>query len=692
MADSIINVIIRGKDQASREIKKVDKSMKGLKSSAMKVGGALVAALGFKALVTDLIEVNAEFDRIRRTIGNFSDSAEEAAAKFKLIQDFAKTTPFQVNEVADAFARLDALGLAPTRRALTAFGNISATTGKSIKQFTEAVADAAVGEFERLKEFNIKASKEGDKVTMRFGNTKKVIENNAAAIREALIELGETEFAGGIESQAGSLNQTSSNLRDTWMELLDFLGDAGFNQIWKDLLSSAANTIKGITTWLKEHKMEVAVAMNTVTTTFQKGWNLIRHFATLAFLGIENVFRLLIDGIIAGWNNMMDALINSYNAFVDISNKVGLNIDKLDQSFGKLNGTVGLTVDKIREENERFEQSNKEIDDNAMARIQAATSAGVQADSIEDVESKMLSQLSTESNAVDKTKEHKTVTDKLTEALKKERVEIVEAQEAMRYFTAERAAGNITDQEFLDIQAKINNTLGVQKTMMDDINQSIKDKRRLDEEAFDAMEQLDLMYQQGKITQEEWIEGQKKVHEQLGIEFPQVVDETKEKTSELNEFMKEAARSMERAFSDFFFDMMQGNVNDLVGNFKRAIDRMVADLLASKLLEMIGGMFTGSGGVGSFFSAVLGRQSGGPIEAGRPYIVGEAGPELVIPKMSGTVLSAPDTAEALGAGNTVNVNITAMDSQDVRRALENEKRYLAETVFGAQNTYALRTV
>lgn len=40
---------------------------------------------------------------------------------------------------------------------------------------------------------------------------------------------------------------------------------------------------------------------------------------------------------------------------------------------------------------------------------------------------------------------------------------------------------------------------------------------------------------------------------------------------------------------------------------------------------------------------ISGRASGGPIEAGRPYVVGEEGPELIIPSQSGTVMTAAQT-------------------------------------------------
>ena len=46
--------------------------------------------------------------------------------------------------------------------------------------------------------------------------------------------------------------------------------------------------------------------------------------------------------------------------------------------------------------------------------------------------------------------------------------------------------------------------------------------------------------------------------------------------------------------------------------------------------------------------AIYGRQSGGPVSAGRPYMVGERGPETFVPSSSGSILPNGLTAEAIG--------------------------------------------
>ena len=59
------------------------------------------------------------------------------------------------------------------------------------------------------------------------------------------------------------------------------------------------------------------------------------------------------------------------------------------------------------------------------------------------------------------------------------------------------------------------------------------------------------------------------------------------------------------------------------------------------------------------------RATGGPIESNKAYLVGERGPELVIPRQSGTVVNAAQTAQAMGSGSgdvTVNNNITVTGS------------------------------
>jgi hypothetical protein len=54
---------------------------------------------------------------------------------------------------------------------------------------------------------------------------------------------------------------------------------------------------------------------------------------------------------------------------------------------------------------------------------------------------------------------------------------------------------------------------------------------------------------------------------------------------------------------------------------------------------------TGSGSMWAF------RAKGGPVSPGQPYVVGEEGPELIVPDHSGTVLTAPQTRQVFSGGS-----------------------------------------
>jgi hypothetical protein len=72
----------------------------------------------------------------------------------------------------------------------------------------------------------------------------------------------------------------------------------------------------------------------------------------------------------------------------------------------------------------------------------------------------------------------------------------------------------------------------------------------------------------------------------------------------------------------------------------------------------------------STIAASFGRQEGGPVEAGRPYIVGERGPELFVPAQAGAVLANTVTLPAPAAAQTVsNVSTSLSNSFNVSESL-----------------------
>lgn len=112
-----------------------------------------------------------------------------------------------------------------------------------------------------------------------------------------------------------------------------------------------------------------------------------------------------------------------------------------------------------------------------------------------------------------------------------------------------------------------------------------------------------------------------------------------------------------------------GNLGDaLVDTFARA----GASMLQSGILNLFSGGTQGTSfgtlfkGIGSLFGGA--RADGGPVIGGVPYLVGERGPEIVVPGMSGSVIPnhALRTATGRGGGSTTVQNF------DLRGALVTE--------------------
>ena len=106
----------------------------------------------------------------------------------------------------------------------------------------------------------------------------------------------------------------------------------------------------------------------------------------------------------------------------------------------------------------------------------------------------------------------------------------------------------------------------------------------------------------------------------------------------------DGSKSAEEAFAD----MLKGMGQALIQEGARMIAQYTAIAIARALAGMGGGGGAGGFGVTPLTSGMnFFRAEGGAISANEPYIVGERGPELVIPNSSGTVLSNQDSRAAL---------------------------------------------
>jgi hypothetical protein len=121
------------------------------------------------------------------------------------------------------------------------------------------------------------------------------------------------------------------------------------------------------------------------------------------------------------------------------------------------------------------------------------------------------------------------------------------------------------------------------------------------------------------------------------------------------------------------FDRLTGKIGEWFGWVREKF---------ANLGSSIKGVFTGGDGPAPIDGA---RASGGPVSAGKNYLVGEDGPEIFSPKFSGKIIPSEETKKALSPVSAPQVSVAAPEipapilNTVVKEAVAPERR---ETILG----------
>lgn len=233
--DGISKSVTKSNDESIASTKK----MSGAFSD---VGKTLASVFAVDQLISfgkQILATTVEFQKMEAVLTTALGSNSAAKAAMDQIVNFASKTPFQVNELTDSFVKLANRGFVPTMEQMRQMGDVASSVGKSFDQLTEAILDAQTGEFERLKEFGIKASAQGDVVQFTFKGITTEVAKSDKAIQEYILSLGNLEgVSGSMEAIAATTGGAISNLEDNITQLFKNIGDSssGFiNWFVKDL-------------------------------------------------------------------------------------------------------------------------------------------------------------------------------------------------------------------------------------------------------------------------------------------------------------------------------------------------------------------------------------------------------------------------------------------------------------------------
>ena len=354
--------IQRAEREARESSSRIGNSFQGIGSLAAKaapmIAGLAGTVTGLAASYITLdkvIDAQRTYDKQIAGLETATKSVDNAKEAYAALSKFAAQTPYDMDQAIDSFTKLVNLGLTPSERALNSYGNTASAMGKDLIQFIEAVADASTGEFERLKEFGIKASKQGDQVAFTFQGTTTKVKNSSAAIEEYLTKIGENEFAGAMEKRLDSLDGALSGLDATWGDLYLAIGQAGVGDAVRDSVELAINAVQGLTNLIGSGAIESY--LGGIVNAF----SIFGGDASSEMKGIADTFGLTSDYLVEKWKATMQELNALGNTWTTLrswiqksSVSVAAGVDIISDPFNK------RTSNEFKQSN--WENSLKDID------------------------------------------------------------------------------------------------------------------------------------------------------------------------------------------------------------------------------------------------------------------------------------------------------------------------------------------
>jgi hypothetical protein len=147
---------------------------------------------------------------------------------------------------------------------------------------------------------------------------------------------------------------------------------------------------------------------------------------------------------------------------------------------------------------------------------------------------------------------------------------------------------------------------------------------------------------------------------------------------------KAAADNVRSDIADSLIAGVTDGKDAMISSFADTLQQMSMELLKSKLISGLEKIFGGSadGGffanLGSMFSK---RANGGPVTGGVPYVVGERGPEIMVPGRNGTIIPNQRVASSgMNYAPVVNISggATAEDRAFFTAQLRNQRAEIAD--------------
>jgi hypothetical protein len=206
----------------------------------------------------------------------------------------------------------------------------------------------------------------------------------------------------------------------------------------------------------------------------------------------------------------------------------------------------------------------------------------------------------------------------------------------------------------------------------------------------DAFEQLARRYadlekrfQGGRITGEVMERAKLDAWDDYLEKARTVSEETQGLTNSLLSSIRDAVDGYAREITDIFFDTTK-SIGDMFRDLLEQIARMMVQrtIVEPFLNAITAGIGTLGGGLKEIDMSKLPkrRAMGGPVFGGEPYLVGEQGPELFMPRSGGTIIPNAGAAGTLA----ITFNVNSLDPRTAAAVIADNEKVITNVIRRAQ--------
>lgn len=299
--NATVTIILTARNLAGKVLGEIRGGVTRIRTAVFSLQGALAtlgASLTTAGVLTFLVRVNRETGKLLTQLQTFEGSSRAARGVFNQLAKFAAETPFQINELVEAYVQLRSRGIHPTMETLRLLGDHAAAMGVRMTDLGVAISAAVSGEFEPMaRSLGVKMRVMGNEIAATFDGVTTMIGRDTQSIVNYLEKLSRAKFAGGMERQAKTLDGALSNAQDAAEQFARAVGDAGLT---KDLIGAT----KALTAFIGKASAidEIAVqyaSFRAVLLTIVDAFALVGHAAFAPIEIAAHEISAVVRGVVA---------------------------------------------------------------------------------------------------------------------------------------------------------------------------------------------------------------------------------------------------------------------------------------------------------------------------------------------------------------------------------------------------------